>query len=276
MARGAGRHRGLGTASVLVTAGRAAPWPAARSRWPLGTLPGSYPPPSHLLEPQICLTCICSARWLCPERGWPGAGWGDLGRLGLPSWGSRYWLNMDQSARRQVVAAGCVGSPFSLKALATGSTNTANWAGDAPAPPPDAAQHCPASCLETRPCAHSHSTTTHHRKAFWLPPGCCGLFSTRFLQETCQDPHKLRAPRGPALRGSATACVSVLNCHSAFLSPRHFHHKLAPRGGPQAQAWRDHPETPRRRVLWKAPGAPSEATSPWHTPGQGLRASPVA
>lgn len=122
MASGAARHRGLGTASVLVTASEAAPWPAVLSRWPSGTLPGSYPPPSRLLEPQVCLTCVCSARRLCPDRGWPGAGWGDLGRLGLPPWGSRYWLNVDQSAGRQVVAAGCVGSPFSHKALATGST----------------------------------------------------------------------------------------------------------------------------------------------------------
>ena len=237
MASGAARHRGLGTASVLVTASEAAPWPAVLSRWPSGTLPGSYPPPSRLLEPQVWLTCVCSARRLCPDRGWPGAGWGDLGRLGLPPWGSRYWLNVDQSAGRQVVAAGCVGSPFSHKALATGSTNTANWAGDAPAlpappPPTHAAQRCPASCLVTRICAHSYSTTTHNRKAFWLPPGCCLLFSTRFrrhlLQETCQDPHKLSALRGPAtlwlshcvrVRAELSRCLSIPSVFPSQASP---------------------------------------------------------
>lgn len=58
--------------------------------------------------------------------------------------------------------------------------------------------------------------------------------------------------------------VSVLNCLQCPLSPRRFHHKLAPRGGPQAQEWRDHPATPRRRVLWGKPLAPLQRP---HSPG---------
>ena len=64
-----------------------------------------------LPEPQASRTCIRSAGWLCPARGWLGVG-GTQGALRLPPWGSRYWPTTDQAAGRQVVAVGRRGLPF--------------------------------------------------------------------------------------------------------------------------------------------------------------------
>ena len=147
-------------------------------------------------------------------------------------------------------------------------------------PPPNAAQHCPASCLATRICAHSYSTATHNRKAFWLPPGCCLLFSTRFrhhlLQETCQDPHKLSALKGPTTPW-LSHCVRVhAELSRCLFIPSVFPSQGSPTRRPVSTGVERPPRNSQHRALWKAPGAPSEATSPWHTPGRGPRASLVA
>ena len=152
------------------------------------------------------LTCVCSARWLCPDLGWPGAGWGDPGRLGLPPWGSRYWLNVDQSAGRQVVAAGCMGSPFSHKALATGSTNTANWAGDAPAlpAPPPPPQRC-AALPSFLPCdpdlrpliLDRHSQQESFLASTWVLPALQHSVQTSPPPGNLPGPPQAQRPEGP-------------------------------------------------------------------------------
>lgn len=214
-----------------------------------------------------------------------GGGLGGPGAPGAPSLGLTLLAERGPVSGEAGGGCGLRGLPFQPQSACNWIHKTANWAGDAPAlpappPPTHAAQRCPASCLATRICTHSYSTTTHNRKAFWLPPGCCLLFSTRFrrhlLQETCQDPHKLSALRGPATLW-LSHCVRVRAELSRCLSiPSVFPSQASPTRRPVSTGVERPPRNSQHRALWKAPGTPSEVTSPWHTPGRGPRPSPVA
>lgn len=143
--------------------------------------PSAWPPAQHQVpdypsqpEPKASLTCIRSAVWLCPARGWPGVGGPRAPCGSLP--GARI-TGQHESAGRQVVAAGGRAPLSATKNLQLdpqapptlqeirrpptpfmprpGSTN--------PQPRPGfATPHGPSSCLSTQTLPHPHSHIGPH------------------------------------------------------------------------------------------------------------------
>ena len=170
------------------------------------------PPPPACSSPRSVLPASALPGGCVHTEGDRGRGGGTRG-----AWGSHYWLNVDQSAGRQVVAAGRVGSPFSHKALATGSTSTANGAGAGapllhlPSPPPTLcrAAWSPASRPGPAPTHTRPPLTTGKLPGFRLGAACSSALSSDVTSSrnpartpTSSEPRRPRRPTARAL------CVS--------------------------------------------------------------------
>lgn len=242
-----------------------------RCPWPSCPAPGHHPP--SLPKPRASLTCIGSAGQRCPVRGCPGLEGGTQGALRLPPWGSHYGARAQASQQggRWRLRAGA-GSPFSHKALATGSTSSTKSAGDkAPltptqsALPPRPRPFMPAPGSTPRHSPHAHlgrparcRSPLNATATAWV----CVTPSSAPSSSTASSRQRARTLPAPSPEGSCppklnhSVCVQVVPASSSHLvCPLRPHHRAvasptSPQGGAQAQVWRpsltprDHPEAP--------------------------------
>lgn len=220
VAGGAGQHWGLGAGSVLVTAGRAVPWPLVRSRWPSGTVPGSYPPPPH---PQPApapglsyLHLLCRAALSTPRV--TGGRVGGTGAPGAPSLGLTLLAEHGPVSREAGGGCGLRGLPFQPQSACNWihQHRQQDWSRGAPAlpapppPTPCSTARSPASRPGPAPTPTRPPLTTGKPSGFRLGAACSSALSSDVTSS--RNPARTPTssePRGPHRTVARALCVSL-------------------------------------------------------------------
>lgn len=208
VAGGAGQHRGLGAGSALVTAGQAVAWPVVRSRWPWGTVPGSYPPPPH---PQPApapglsyLHLLCPAAVSTPRvtGGWVGG----PGAPGAPSLGLMLLAERGPVSGEAGGSCGPRGLPFQPQSTCNWihQHRQRGWSRGAPAPPaaPPRRAARPGLLprhLDLRPLIlDRHSQRESFLASAWVLPALQHSGQTSPPPGALPGPPPAQSPEGPA------------------------------------------------------------------------------
>ena len=185
-----------------------------------------------------------------------------------------------------MVAAGRVGSPFSHKALATGSTSTANGAGAGapllhlPSPPPQRCAALPGLLphdLDLRPLTlDRHSRRESFLASAWVLPALQHSVQTSPPPGTLPGPPPAQSPEGPAAPWLGRCVCVRAELSQTLFSPSVFPSQASPTRRPVSTGVDRPPRNSQAQGAVESPRRPFRGQLPRHTPGRGPGASPVA